>query len=423
MGRARRPAPRRPCTASPGAGPAAGSSAAAAPIRAYRPDTSAPTTTASGLQVDDHSGWTNAATNVTLSATDAGSAGVAATFYTVDGGGQRRLLRPILRVRAGPPHRHLLVGRRVAANAEAAKTGYVNIDTTPPTVGSDADAAWHSDRRHRAPERDGQRRERRGGDAVPRRRDGRLDDRGRQQLRRGGHQRPGRARVRRPSPWTGPATPASPARAPCRIDATPPVTTADRPRRRQDLRSGRRRQSAVSLSCRRRPRQRRRRHPLHDGRRRRADVHEGVHRSGAGTQHPVTYWSVDKNGNVEAHPHRLGQHLRPLRPGGRPASGPRFPVAQRGRDRHHHLARHRRHPTIVYTLDGQDPQERRQPRDVRGLRRRSPRGGLLGQAANAREPSDADRLRQHRHAVAPTTTTQVSAPRGWINHGVTLRVP
>ena len=31
-----------------------------------------------------------------------------------------------------------------AGNTESAKTGYVNIDTTAPTVGSDADAAWHT---------------------------------------------------------------------------------------------------------------------------------------------------------------------------------------------------------------------------------------------------------------------------------------
>ena len=42
----------------------------------------------------------------------------------------------------GPPHRHLLVRRR-AANAEAAKTGYVNIDPRRRPSRSDADAAWH----------------------------------------------------------------------------------------------------------------------------------------------------------------------------------------------------------------------------------------------------------------------------------------
>ena len=48
------------------------------------PDTTAPVTTATGLQPDVHTGWRNTAQPVTLTASDAGS-GVAATYYVIDG--------------------------------------------------------------------------------------------------------------------------------------------------------------------------------------------------------------------------------------------------------------------------------------------------------------------------------------------------
>ena len=51
-------------------------------------DTTAPLTTAAGLQANNHTGWQNAAQLVTLTADDALS-GVATTCYTIDGGGPR----------------------------------------------------------------------------------------------------------------------------------------------------------------------------------------------------------------------------------------------------------------------------------------------------------------------------------------------
>jgi len=111
-------------------------------VLTYAPDTAAPTTAAAGLQADDHSGWANAAVTVTLTPTDAGSAGVAATHYTVDGV-QKAYTAPFSVSGQG---RHTVTYWSVdgAGNTESAKTGYVNIDLAVPTVGSDADAAWHT---------------------------------------------------------------------------------------------------------------------------------------------------------------------------------------------------------------------------------------------------------------------------------------
>ena len=102
-------------------------------ILAYRPDTSAPTTSASGLQSDDHSGWANAAVTVTLTAADAGRSGVAATYYAVDGGAKTTYSTPFSVTGQG---HHTVTYWSVdgAANAEIAKAGYVNIDLTPPTI-------------------------------------------------------------------------------------------------------------------------------------------------------------------------------------------------------------------------------------------------------------------------------------------------
>ena len=112
-------------------------------ILSYVPDTAVPATTAAGLQADDHSGWANAAVTVTLTATDVGTAGVAATLYTVDGGLQKTYTAPFS-VSGQGNHPVTYWSVDAAGNTEGVKNGYVNIDTTPPTVDSDADAAWHT---------------------------------------------------------------------------------------------------------------------------------------------------------------------------------------------------------------------------------------------------------------------------------------
>jgi photosystem II stability/assembly factor-like uncharacterized protein len=113
-------------------------------ILAYSPDLTAPATTATGLQADEHSGWTNTSVSVTLSAVDAGRAGVAATYYTVNGGVRLTYATSfVVSGQGSHPVTYWSVDQ--AGNVEGVHTGFVNIDMTPPTIGSDADGAWHAD--------------------------------------------------------------------------------------------------------------------------------------------------------------------------------------------------------------------------------------------------------------------------------------
>ncbi len=107
------------------------------------PDTAPPTTTATGLQADDHSGWRNASQSVTLAASDGKGSGVAATYYTVDGGPQQTYSGAFA-VSGTGRHPVTYWSVDVASNAEIAHTGWVNIDMAAPTVGDDADALWHN---------------------------------------------------------------------------------------------------------------------------------------------------------------------------------------------------------------------------------------------------------------------------------------
>ena len=125
---------------SPGALWAAGY---AGTILTCLPDTAPPTTTATGLQADDHTGWRNLSQSVTLAASDGKGSGVAATYYTVDGGPQQTYSGAFAVSGSG---RHPVTYWSVdnAGNAEAAHTGWVNIDLVAPTVGDNADALWHN---------------------------------------------------------------------------------------------------------------------------------------------------------------------------------------------------------------------------------------------------------------------------------------
>ncbi len=106
-------------------------------------DTTAPTTIANGLVADGASGWLNAAQTVTLAGDDGPGCGVTTTSYTIDGGAVQTYSDPFTVSSEGS---HAIVYWSVDAvgNAETANTGYVNIDLTAPTVGSDADGAWHN---------------------------------------------------------------------------------------------------------------------------------------------------------------------------------------------------------------------------------------------------------------------------------------
>jgi len=97
-------------------------------------DTVAPVTTGGGLQTDDHSGWRNSSQEVTLTASDATS-GVpeGGTTYRVNGSNPSIYFDPFTVSASGStPVTYFSVDR--AGNVEAIKTGYVNIETTPPTV-------------------------------------------------------------------------------------------------------------------------------------------------------------------------------------------------------------------------------------------------------------------------------------------------
>ena len=96
-------------------------------------DATAPATTATGLQADDHTGWRTADQTVALSAGDAGLSGVAATYYTLDGGPQQDYSGAFV-VSGDGSHAVAFWSVDVAGNVEATHTGYVNIDAGAPTT-------------------------------------------------------------------------------------------------------------------------------------------------------------------------------------------------------------------------------------------------------------------------------------------------
>ena len=106
-------------------------------------DTTAPATTASGLQASAASGWRNAPQSVTLLGDDAGLSGVAATYYTLDGG-PRQSYTGAFEVSAAGSHTIVYWSVDAAGNSETPHTGFVNLDTQAPSVASDADLAWHN---------------------------------------------------------------------------------------------------------------------------------------------------------------------------------------------------------------------------------------------------------------------------------------
>ncbi len=73
-------------------------------------DTTAPVTTATGLQASGSSGWQNVSQVVSLAGSD-GLSGVAATYYTLDGGARQTYASPFTVSAQGTHTDHLLVGR------------------------------------------------------------------------------------------------------------------------------------------------------------------------------------------------------------------------------------------------------------------------------------------------------------------------
>jgi hypothetical protein len=100
--------------------------------RIVRIDTTDPSTLATGLVADDHSGYTRGPQTLTLGGGDA-SSGVAATYYTIDGGDRQTYGEPFS-VSAQGSHTILFWSVDAAGNEEPSQAGYVNIDALAPST-------------------------------------------------------------------------------------------------------------------------------------------------------------------------------------------------------------------------------------------------------------------------------------------------
>jgi hypothetical protein len=100
--------------------------------RTVRIDTTDPSTMAGGLAADDHSEYTPGPQTVTLDGDDS-SSGVAATYYTIDGGSRQTYVGPF-DVSAQGSHAILFWSVDAAGNEEPSQAGYVNIDAQAPTT-------------------------------------------------------------------------------------------------------------------------------------------------------------------------------------------------------------------------------------------------------------------------------------------------
>ena len=344
-----------------------------------------------------------------------GTAGVAATYFTVDGGAKTTYSAPFS-VKGAGHHTVTYWSVDGAANVEAAKTGYVNIDLTPPTIASDADAAWHkTDVTVHLSATDG------GGSNVAA-----------TQYRPAGTSdwttAAGNAFIVAADSGQGPhsfdirsldgaGNASVTGTCTVRIDATPAVTTASNlgADKLSDWSTTAR---SVSLSA-------------DDGPGSGvASIHYAVDGgpdqtytkaftvSGVG-QHPVTYWSVDKNGNQEA-----------TRTGWVNISDPYAQAEGLAADLDSHwhngtvTVKITGHGTpgpvsICYQLDGGALQEVSSPAtfEVSGAGHHT----VVFYAKNGNgSASITETGYVNIDTVAPVTTTQVSAPQGWVNHGVTL---
>ena len=103
-------------------------------------DTTAPVTTASGLAATANSGWIKTGQPVTLTPSDSLS-GVATTYYIVNGGTVQT--GTSFTVSAAGSNTIVYWSVDNAGNAEGPNIGYVNIDTTAPTVTDNSDSVWH----------------------------------------------------------------------------------------------------------------------------------------------------------------------------------------------------------------------------------------------------------------------------------------
>ncbi len=106
-------------------------------------DVTAPVTTATGLQASATTGWQNTSQQVSLGTTDALS-GTAATWYQLDSQSAQRYTNAF-GVSGQGSHKVTYWSVDAAGNVETpANVGYVNIDSTDPTVTNNANSAWHN---------------------------------------------------------------------------------------------------------------------------------------------------------------------------------------------------------------------------------------------------------------------------------------
>ncbi len=97
-------------------------------------DTTPPVTSASGLAGSPTGSWHTSASSFTLSANDAGGSGLAATYYTIDGGATQTYSGSAVPVSGDASHLITYWSTDKAGNVEGAHTGYMNIDGTKPTT-------------------------------------------------------------------------------------------------------------------------------------------------------------------------------------------------------------------------------------------------------------------------------------------------
>jgi hypothetical protein len=105
-------------------------------------DATPPTTTATGLAADATSGWVSGSTTLTLTSVDAGGSGLSRVEYRLDGGGWITYAVPTTLSAAAGSHTIDYRATDLAGNVEALRTGYLNVDATPPVTTDDAPAGW-----------------------------------------------------------------------------------------------------------------------------------------------------------------------------------------------------------------------------------------------------------------------------------------
>ena len=98
-------------------------------------ETTAPVTTATGLQANNNSGWRTTSQSVSLTATDSGGSGVANIYYKLDGGAQTTYATAF-NVSGVGQHTVEYWAVDTAGNPEAHRTGCVNIYNGTPTMTS-----------------------------------------------------------------------------------------------------------------------------------------------------------------------------------------------------------------------------------------------------------------------------------------------